>query len=124
MMPNVDFSNIKDELEEAGEMHVISVLIRSNLHHGADNRPAVLILTDKTIFWGGTADMSNSFNRIPLSSIVCAESAGVGPLECIKISHMEIDGEKTIFVTPFTGHPSLPKKDPETTKLILEKCNT
>ncbi len=121
-MPVVDFKLVKEEMEEAQDMNVMQVLIRSSLAHGADNTPHLLILTDKAIYWGGTADMANEFNRISLASVIESKMAGRSLWETVKLTHMEIDGEKTIYITPFIGEFHMPEKDMESMELLIQRC--
>lgn len=122
-MPEVDFGVVKEELKHAGYMHVFPVLVRSSLFHGSDNRPATMIVTDKCIYWGGTVDRGNTFQRIPVKSINCLRKSGKTLWECIHISHMEIDGAKDLFVCPFKGEPSVPEKDMDSFELLLSLFN-
>jgi|GEM_PF-4615500 len=118
-MPIIDFKSVKEELDEAEHMHIMQVLVRGSLTHGADNRPYLLIMTDKVIYWGGTPDLQNRFNRIPISSVMEAAIAGRYMWESIKLTHMEIEGERTVYITPFKGDYSRPEKDAESMDLIL-----
>ena len=122
-MPVVDFGVVSDELESADHLKVMSALVRSNLAHGVDNRPALIILTDKTLFYGGTEATGGRFKRIPLRSIVNASKSGRLLWECVELRHMDVDGEKTVYICPFTGSLGSPRKDTESMDTLLSHLN-
>ena len=118
-MPEVGFELILDEVESADSVEVMPVLVRSSLLHGADNRPEIAIITDKVLYFGGSRARGGQFKRIPLNSVVASSKAGVLLWECVRLTHMELDGERTVYLCPFTGSPSLPRKDQESMGLLL-----
>ena len=118
-MPLVDFNTVSNELELTENIRVMSALIRSSLAHGADNKPAMVILTDDAIFWGGSEAMSGNFQRVSLKSIISSERTGKLIWECVEVRHMDLDGEKTIYLCPFTGSPSAPLKDRESMDALI-----
>ena len=119
-MPAIDFDGMMEEIGDAQSMTVMQALVRSKLAHGADNRPAMLVLTENTLFWGGSEATGGRFNRIPLKSIVKSGRAGRFIWECIKVTHMEVEGERTVYVCPFSGDPAKPRKDRESMEYLLK----
>ena len=123
-MPVVDFSVVSDELDDAEHLNVMAALIRSSLLHGADNRPAVLIMTDKTLFYGGTEATGGKFKRIPLRSVVSASRAGRMLWDCVEVRHMDIEGEEKVYICPFTGSLGSPRRDVESMKELISSLNS
>ncbi len=119
-MSLIDFKSVSDELDEADVMHVMQVLVRPHLLHGADNRPAVAVLTDKVIYLGGTEDVKKRFERIPLKSITSCKRRGALIWECIMVKYIGLEGEQKLYLCPFEGHHSTPKKDNESMELLLK----
>ena len=120
-MPDVDFELILDEAESANSLEVMPVLVRSSLLHGADNSPEMAIITDKVLYFGGSESMGGRFKRISLNSVVGSSKAGILLWECVRLTHMELEGEKTVYLCPFTGSPSAPRKDREFMELLLRR---
>jgi len=118
-MASIDLDVLSDELESPGGLKVMSALIRSSLYHGADNRPALVILTDEVMYLGGSESTGGMFQRIPLKSIVASSRVGVSIWECVEVRHIDIEGEKTIYICPFTGSPAAPRKDSESMDVLL-----
>jgi hypothetical protein len=112
-MPLVDFDTVSDELDEAQSIRVMTAMVRSSLLHGADNKPSVVILTDKALYWGGCVATGGKFHRVPLNSIVKSGKKGKSLWECVELRHMEIGGEEKVYLCPFTGTPNAPKRDEE-----------
>ncbi|MFH1055366.1 MAG: hypothetical protein V1744_04660 [Candidatus Altiarchaeota archaeon] len=119
-MPLVDFDTVSDEIEDAGSIRVMQALIRSSLYHGADNRPAMLILSDKTLFYGGGEADGGRFRRVPVQSITRLAKVGLLIWECVELKHMEIEGERKMYICPFTGQPGRPRKDYESMEQLLK----
>jgi len=120
-MPLVDFDTVLEEIGNAEEILFMQALVRSKLAHGADNMPVFLIVTEDALFWGGSVGTDGMFHRIPLKSVVKAGRAGMLLWECVEITHMEYDGEKTAYLCPFTGHHSKPSKDKASTEALLSR---
>ena len=116
----MDFEFVMEELETAVEVRVMQALVRSSLGHGADNMPAVLLLTEKALFYGGRHDQGGRFHRVPLSSVTGLRRVGKLVWESIELRHMEIDGEKRVYICPFMGEPATPKKDVESMDYLLK----
>ena len=122
-MPVVDFNIVSEELEDAEHLTVMPALVRSSVVHGADNTPAVLILTDKTLFYGGSAADGGWFRRVPLKSVVSACKAGGLIWECVELRHMDVEGEMRVYICPFTGSLGSPRRDLESMELLLSALN-
>jgi hypothetical protein len=118
-MPYVDFGDISTEVEDASWLEVMPALVRTSLFHGADNQPAVVIVTDKVLYIGGTEATDYRFRRIPLKSVVDADLAGRSLWECVRVVHLDIEGEKRIFICPFTGSLGKPVRDGESMNALL-----
>ena len=118
-MPLVDFDTLSDELGSAEYMRVMYALVRTTLAHGADNLPAMLILSDDALFWGGSEAEEGKFHRVPLKSITGSAKVGRLLWECVELKHMELEGEKTIYLCPFTGPPQNPRKDSQSMEELL-----
>jgi hypothetical protein len=112
-MPEVSSDSVFEEVGQSSDIRFMSALVRSSLFHGADNKPALLILTKDALFYGGSNAMRGRFQRVPLRSVVESSKAGSLLWECVKLTHMELEGEKTVYLCPFTGSPAMPKKDSE-----------
>jgi|WetSurMetagenome_2_1015567.scaffolds.fasta_scaffold492183_2 hypothetical protein len=120
-MPLVDFDVVLEEAGDAAETRFMTVLVRSSLVHGADNIPAVILLTDKTLFFGGSEATGGKYHRVPLRSITASAKAGGLLWECVMVRHMDIEGEKTVYLCPFTGSPASPAKDRESLEELLSR---
>jgi hypothetical protein len=118
-MPQVDFDQVLDELDGALSVRVMYAMVRSNLLHGADNKPSMVILTDRALFWGGSEATEGKFHRVPLKGIIKSQKAGKFMWECVKVKHMEIEGEKTVYICPFTGPVAIPRKDVEAMDALI-----
>ena len=119
-MPAVDFQAIVEEADEKDDILVMRALVRRSLLHGLDNRPAILILTKDTLFVGSESS-KGSFTRIPLRSIVESGRRGRLIWECVEVKHLDTEGEKRIYICPFQGHPSAPRKDRESMDSLIKR---
>ncbi len=120
MMALVDFKTVSGELDSADYMRVMRALVRSSLLHGSDNRPAVVILTDKALYYGGTEDLGRRFHRVSLKSVSKASMTGRLLWECVELTHMGLSGEETVYICPFTGSLNAPRKDAGSLNVLLE----
>jgi hypothetical protein len=120
-MPVVDFEAVAEELESSEHLRVMSALVRSSLVSGADNKPAMLFLTENALFFGGSDAMGGIFHRIPLRSVISCGRKGKLVWECVEVRHMELEGERTVYLCPFKGSPSMPKKDDESMADLLSR---
>lgn len=120
-MPELDYEAMMDELSERGDALFMHALVRTSLHHGADNRPALVALTDDVLFFGGNDASGGRFTRVPLKSIIRSGRAGRLIWECVEVVHMDTAGEKTVYICPFTGDPSAPRKDGEAMAALLAR---
>jgi hypothetical protein len=119
-MPLVDFDTMSGEMEAAKSVRVMQALIRSSLLHGSDNRPAMVVLTDDALFWGGCEATGGKFHRVPLKSVIASSKEGKLIWECVMLRHMDLEGERTLYICPFTGPPGSPKKDMESLGDLLD----
>lgn len=110
-MGEVPFDTVSEELSEARELTLMQVLVRSSLYNAYDNRPAIAILTDNAMFYGGQAGREHRFERVPYKSVVHAEKRGTLLWECLELTHMDLEGERKVYVCPFKGKPHKPVKD-------------
>jgi len=120
-MPQLEYEAMMDELSERGDAVFMHALVRTSLHHGTDNRPALLAVTDDVLFWGGSEATGGRFNRVPLKSIIRSSRAGRLLWECVEVIHMDTAGEKTIYICPFTGDPAAPRKDREAMEALFAR---
>lgn len=119
-MPEVDFDKIHEMVGESDDLRIMQVLVRSSLASGADNIPALAIVSKDALYYGGSEAMGGKFKRVSRRSIVKSRKVGKAVWECIELKHMEIDGERTIYVCPFSGHPNRPIKDDAAMAYLLE----
>ena len=110
-MPLIDFKVVKEGLGECDCLLIVQALVRKRLYTSIGNEPTILILTEDSLYWGGTEFQKKQFNRIPLKSIMDGGRCGWFMFETVKITHMEIYGEETHYFTPFIGSKDLPIKD-------------
>lgn len=122
-MPMIAPSVLVEELTDVSFLKMMPALVRTSLVSGSDNRPALLVLTDTTLYIGGTRFTAGRYSRIPLRSIVDAKKSGTSLWECIKVTHLEVAGEKTIYICPFSGKAQTPKKDGQQLQELLSHLN-
>ncbi len=120
-MPVVDFEMLTGEVAESEELMVYQALARSSLLHGADNKPVIFVMSDKVVYIGGSVATQGRFTRIPRNSILVIRTMGLLRWECLELTHLDIEGEKKIYLCPFTGSPELPVKDMSSLDNILSK---
>lgn len=122
-MSQIDFGAVKEELGEAGHMHVMQALVRRSPYHGGGNRPVTLIVTDKAMYFGGTESDKSKFKRISLKSVTSSSKKGFSLWECVKVTHLGLAGEETFYICPFEGSHLAPKKDRQMLELLLSILN-
>ena len=120
-MALVDFGLVSDELALADDMWVMKALVRGSLLNPASNRPGVLVLTDKVLYWGGTPKMMSRFHRVPLKSVTSVNRVGRFIWECVKLTHLDIEGEKSLYICPFKGDCGKPKRDDASISQLIRR---
>ncbi|VVB53105.1 Uncharacterised protein [uncultured archaeon] len=112
----VDFGDVKTDMWEAEVVRVMQVLTRRSLWWGNQNFPHLLVVTEEHIFFGGTEDTKNQFHKIPLANVIHAKKRGMNFLTCVEVRYLYEGEHQTIYITPFTGPPELPKIDEDRLK--------
>ncbi|MFH1789042.1 MAG: hypothetical protein ABH834_06655 [Candidatus Altiarchaeota archaeon] len=106
----MSFGKVQELIEGAERLSVFQALVRTKYASGKDQRPSMILLTDKDLFYGGL-DEEKKFKRIRRHEVSSVARKGKLMLACIELRYLEGSDEKRILVCPFTGHPSLPRID-------------
>ncbi len=104
-------SEVVGQLEGVGSLHPMSVLVRESGFLCASQKPAVLIASDKGVFYGASLALGSDFSHIPLARIISLEYYGRLFWKSIKIVYEQEGVEKRVFITPFSGSPRQPVID-------------
>ncbi|MCX6695112.1 MAG: hypothetical protein NTU61_02285 [Candidatus Altiarchaeota archaeon] len=110
-MSLLKFDSIRNELMKDGEFESLLVLVRDGMYSFRTQIPALLLLTDEVLFYGGCAATESRFKRIPLKSIHSVAVRGWHSFKCVEVKYLGMEGERMIFFCPFTGEPHQPKID-------------
>lgn len=111
MTETVSFGRIQQLIADAEYLKLAQVLTRPSRWHGLGQRPNIMILTEKDLFFGGVEETKNSFTRIDKEDIVSVRKVGKSMLSCLEVKHGGEGGLNSVCFCPFTGHPSTPKID-------------
>jgi hypothetical protein len=108
----VSFGEVSRLLSDASFLHVIQVMARTGLLSGADQHPCVLLVSDKDLFYGGILG-GREFKRIRRGTISSARRVGKSFLTAVRVCYTHEGDARSVYLCPFTGHPSLPEIDLE-----------
>lgn len=109
----VEFSRVKEELDGAKFMYTMQTLSRKGKWTGMDQKPAVLIVTDKCIYHGGTASTSDKFSKITKEDIISVKRTGFLIWTAIEVKYTYEGNEKNVYLCPFKGRAERPRIDQE-----------
>jgi len=112
-MTGLDFDSIRGELFDSDELSSMVVFVREGFYSVANQIPAMLVVTDEVIYYGGCVGTKHDFHRIPLKSVHSVTLRGKSFMRCVEVRYLALDGDRKIFFCPFSGEPHQPGIDVE-----------
>ena len=107
-------------IRDSNRMHTMQVLVRERGLFFSNHNPAVLVLTDKGLFYGGSNDWNDRYLHIPFSKIIEAGLYGRSFTRSVRLVYEADAREKKVFFTPFTGEPAAPQLDVEGLEKLMD----
>lgn len=112
MAKTISFGRVQELIDGVKSLDIFQAMVRTKYSSGQDQRPSMILLTDKDLFYGGLG-IEKDFTWIRRHEILSVERKGKLLLTCVELKYVEGSDEKNIFLCPFTGRPSIPKIDYE-----------
>lgn len=109
----MNYLDVFRRAEGSDGFHTVQALARDSLLGFSGQKPVLVFLTDRDLFYGGSDAVRGRFVHVPLARIIELEEAGSSVLRSVRIVFESDSVEREVFFTPFQGDPGSPRMNEE-----------
>ncbi|MFC2154514.1 hypothetical protein ACFLRC_03415 [Candidatus Altiarchaeota archaeon] len=109
----VAYKDMQESLADANVLHCCLVFAEGEGGLKLNKQPALLLMTDKELFLGGTSPTNHDFHHFSLEDVEEVSECARGNLDVLCISFQRGKEKNELFVCPSTTSKEDPKADPE-----------